>query len=879
MDAKGDRQEGEVGTSQHSSPKQPKGNEQQEKSAVEPGSKSADQDPAASQNQMDTASLPDDHDVATQSPTAPELGAASILNQMKRTSRTRDNAIAMPSTKKAKTSLTEESPTTEPKLDTLGVSVFHLEHFFLEKEVCASNHAKTGNPLSRDSNIYDIENLKGLPGVIRSKSANSVCPLDKKMGAAYVHCLEGKDHVGEATQMLSYAWDYTIGDIVDTLTDFCHKHELDPKRTYIWICCLCVNQHRVVEKFKSGVLVPTHEFFDIFGHRVKKVGHLLAMMAPWNAPAYITRVWCIFEMFTAHTTDACEVDIVMPPKEKKSLEQDVLNNGAGINALYKTLGNTKVENAKASVKSDRLAILGQVESTVGYSVLNNRVNDMLRGWMLGVLTQLVETRENTYDEDYAAFCNRIGNILKHNGEHVAAMKLHKTALEICEAVFGENHPEVATTQSNIGSVMLHMGDYEGALAKHKRALAIYMSAHAKNHHDVATAYINIGQVLHEMGDYEGALSKFEEALAIQLSALGQNHPSLATTYHNIGSALKAKGDYKGALSKYKACLAIRLSALGKNHPSVATICNNSGSVLEKMGDKDGALSKYEEAHAIRLLVLGKNHPAVAETYNNIGVILGKMGDNDGALAKQKAALSIYLSVHGKNHPKVAVINMNIGSILHNMGDNEGALAKYEEALAIRLSSLGKNHPSVAITHSNIGSVLQQMGDYEDALSKHKEALAIKFSALGKNHPDVATTYSKIGYALEKMRDYEGALAKYEESLTILFSAFGKNHPSVVKTYHNIGHVLRDKGDYEGALAKLEEALAIQLSVLGKNHPSVAITHSNIGSVLYKMGDCSGALLKFEECLAIREQALGSDHSDTKSCLKQIEIVKSKMQQA
>ena len=47
--------------------------------------------------------------------------------------------------------------------------------------------------------------------------------------------------------MLSYTWDYTIADIVDALAAFCGGHMLKPNRTYVWICALCVNQHRVRE--------------------------------------------------------------------------------------------------------------------------------------------------------------------------------------------------------------------------------------------------------------------------------------------------------------------------------------------------------------------------------------------------------------------------------------------------------------------------------------------------------------------------------------------------------------------------------------------------------------------------------------------------------
>ncbi|CAB9501022.1 Kinesin light chain [Seminavis robusta] len=627
--------------------------------------------------------------------------------------------------------------------DSLGVSVYHLESVFMKDAVCSSKDTK-GILLARVSKIYDIENLEGPPGVIRKNSASTICPLDGNQGAAYVHCIEGEDHVGDATHMLSYSWNYSIGDIVDTLTDFCLQNKLNPKRTYIWICCLCVNQHRVVENSalpRSGMLVQNQvDFFPILGERVQTIGHLLAMMAPWNAPVNLTRIWCIFEIFTACTTDRCKVDIVMSPKEKQSFAQDVINNGKGINALYELLGNTRVENAKASVESDRLAILRKVESGVGYQKLNNKVNDLLRGWMQGVLTQLVENRENTNNVDYVIFCNRIGMILSENGEHEAAMKLHKCALEICDTVFGEQHEETAATYNNIGLVLLARGDYEGALSKYKEALSIEVFVLGKDHPKVANTYNNIGSVLQDMGNYKGALSMFRKALLNQQqSGLDRNQcPRLATTYSNIGSVLEDLGDYAGALSKYNQALAIQVAVLGTNHPKTASIYNIIGSVLDEMGDYEGALARHKEALAIRLQVLGTKHPDTADSYNNYGLALQEIGDYEGALSMYLAAQTINVHVFGKVHPCVATTYSNIGSVLDDMGDYEGALSRYQEALAIRESALGKNHPSVATIYNNIGALLYAKGEYEEALLKFKECLPIWEPVLGLNHPYTQT---------------------------------------------------------------------------------------------------------------------------------------------
>ncbi len=53
------------------------------------------------------------------------------------------------------------------------------------------------------------------------------------------------EHTGRATIMLSYTWGYTFGAIGSALMAFCAKDGLDPRTTHVWICCMCINQHRV----------------------------------------------------------------------------------------------------------------------------------------------------------------------------------------------------------------------------------------------------------------------------------------------------------------------------------------------------------------------------------------------------------------------------------------------------------------------------------------------------------------------------------------------------------------------------------------------------------------------------------------------------------
>lgn len=92
---------------------------------------------------------------------------------------------------------------------------------------------------------------------------------------------------------------------------------------------------------------------------MRGIGNIVAMMAPWDDPVYLKRIWCVFEMFSSYTDENCHVQIEMPSREQQSLVQamqsgrDEFGNW-GIDKLLKVLANTKVENAEATVESDKV---------------------------------------------------------------------------------------------------------------------------------------------------------------------------------------------------------------------------------------------------------------------------------------------------------------------------------------------------------------------------------------------------------------------------------------------------------------------------------------------------------------------------------------------
>merc|ERR1712232_557862 len=116
--------------------------------------------------------------------------------------------------------------------------------------------------------------------------------------------------------MLSYTWRYKILDITRALKTYCGIKNLPTRSVQVWMCFACINQHRVQKMRQRGDTVPFEQFQREFGDRVRKVDTILALMSPWDSPAYLGRVWCVFECSTA-IREKKHMEILMPESQEE----------------------------------------------------------------------------------------------------------------------------------------------------------------------------------------------------------------------------------------------------------------------------------------------------------------------------------------------------------------------------------------------------------------------------------------------------------------------------------------------------------------------------------------------------------------------------------
>ena len=67
-------------------------------------------------------------------------------------------------------------------------------------------------------------------------------------------------------------------------------------------------------------------------------------------------------------------------------------------------------------------------------------------------------------------------------------------------VYGENHPNVASSFNNIGFVYANQGNYSKALEYYEKALNMRLSIYGEQHPDVADSYENLYDMYTKLGD-------------------------------------------------------------------------------------------------------------------------------------------------------------------------------------------------------------------------------------------------------------------------------------------------------------------------------------------------------------------------------------------
>ena len=176
-------------------------------------------------------------------------------------------------------------------------------------------------------------------------------------------------------------------------------------------------------------------------------------------------------------------------------------------------------------------------------------------------------RHQAAREDTAVVLGLVGQYQRARAQYAAARDLTVRALAIFEAVYGPEHPQVASTLGNLGIVQEQLGEFEDARATQQRALAIFEAVYGPEHPQVASTLGNLGSVQQQLGEFEDARATQQRALAIKEAVYGPEHPQVAITLTNLGNVQQQLNELQTARACVARAVAIFERSLGPDHPT------------------------------------------------------------------------------------------------------------------------------------------------------------------------------------------------------------------------------------------------------------------------------------------------------------------------
>jgi len=390
----------------------------------------------------------------------------------------------------------------------------------------------------------------------------------------------------------------------------------------------------------------------------------------------------------------------------------------------------------------------------------------------------------------------MGDSCEEKNNYPCALEYRKRELLYSKLIYGEKHPDYATSLNNLAGLYESMGSYQKALPYYQQALQIRKEILGEKHSDYASSLNNFGYLYNSMGSYQKALPYYQQALQIRKEILGEKHPDYASSLNNLALLYVSIGSYQKALPYYQQALQIRKEILGEKHPDYATSLNNLALLYESMGSYQKALPYYQQALQIEKEILGEKHPNYASSLNNLAGLYESMGSYQKALPYYQQALQIRKEILGEKHPNYATSLNNLASLYESMGSYQKALPYYQQSLQIDKEVLGENHPSYATSLNNLAGLYKSMGSYQKALPYYQQALQIRKEVLGEKHPDYSNSLNNLAVLYESMGSYQKALPYYQQSLQTIKETLGEKHPHYATSLLNMALLVYkiDKND-------------------------------------------------------------------------------------
>lgn len=390
---------------------------------------------------------------------------------------------------------------------------------------------------------------------------------------------------GKATKFISHAWNSVFQDVVLALG------ANEASGDIFWFDLCSLNQH-----------TPCARDSDWWQTSLKAlladIGRTALILSPWEAPAPLTRLGCLWEIYlTLRAGHSLQV-LVM---EKASFFDALLGESAQV---MDRLCQVDVENARAGSAAHDASIKAAIVTS---GIDCRAFNETCRA---GVRQSVIGTMERVASEKSGPLMFVLGRLSYSDGEVEKALAWYESALQ----GYAGDASGRGNCYMDMAQIYCRQGNLLKSLECYNHALSIAQEQYGPEHLVTASIYSRMGAMCDDQEDYARAIGFYEKVLQ------SSNPPGadvVLAMCNNMAFAYCRMGDFERALEHFERAFETAVKIKGQDHPDVGEICNNVAIASCRLEKFSKALEYFDKTLLIQSKSLGPKHP-------DVGVTLGRM---------------------------------------------------------------------------------------------------------------------------------------------------------------------------------------------------------------------------------------------------------------
>lgn len=337
----------------------------------------------------------------------------------------------------------------------------------------------------------------------------------------------------------------------------------------------------------------------------------------------------------------------------------------------------------------------------------------------------------------------------HNGlrEARTARQLAESSLAIRRRLYGEEHPDVASSLYTLAEALDLLGEQPAAVERHREALGMRLTTLGPRHDATLDSKLRLARLLAQEGEGAAAEQLARAVLEVRLTEPTPDPDAIANAEQALATAVwRGSGKVAQAETLLISAVSRMERAYGPDDPRIERPLVPLGGVYSQQGKHQEAIATARRAHALRLAMYGPDHLAVYLQLSNVAYALARAGQPLEADSLYREVVARYRRDFPGAHPQLAVALSGLAVIFGRRGEPDSAEHYLRQARDMVRELYGPRHPEMAVLNHNLGHMAlarDRLDDAEELLRQSYELRTELEGDMGSNALRTASSYAWV----------------------------------------------------------------------------------------------------------------------------------------